>query len=104
MGWELRGNQRYYYRKRRIGKRVVSIYVGKGPLVKQLAELDEMFKEERALQRQVLREDLAQVALIQEVEHTLRLLTATLLITNGHYAHKRQWRKRRVKTDDHQEV
>ena len=30
MGWETRGNNTYYYRKRRVGPSVVSEYAGSG--------------------------------------------------------------------------
>ena len=39
MGWETRGNGKYYYRKRRIGDKVVSEYVGTGPGAELIAEL-----------------------------------------------------------------
>ena len=35
MGWEKRGNNKYYYRKKREGKRVISIYFGKGEKAKK---------------------------------------------------------------------
>jgi len=30
MGWEKRGNRLVYYRKKRVGRRVVSVYCGSG--------------------------------------------------------------------------
>ena len=41
MGWENRKDRRYYYRKLREGDRVVSDYVGSGPLAELIALQDE---------------------------------------------------------------
>ncbi len=40
MAWESRGNGSYYYRKQRIGGRVVSEYVGQGEVAGLVAQLD----------------------------------------------------------------
>ena len=41
MTWENRGNNRYYYRMKRKGDRVVSEYYGNGPFAEMLAVEDE---------------------------------------------------------------
>lgn len=47
MGWEKRGNRLVYYRKKRIGRRVVSIYCGSGERGRA-AELEDL-ERRRAL-------------------------------------------------------
>ena len=39
MGWEQRGNNRYYYKKEREGSRVKSVYVGRGEIAHMVAQL-----------------------------------------------------------------
>jgi hypothetical protein len=58
MAWETRGGHQYYYRKKRVGTKVVSEYVGSG-LFGQFIELEDL---ERREQRQ------AECRLIQELK------------------------------------
>jgi len=44
MGWEKRGNNLYYYRKKRDGDRIVSEYVGNGRMAQRISVED---REER---------------------------------------------------------
>lgn len=69
-----------------------------------MAEVDALTKQERETQRETLKKDLVQSQQIQEVEQFIRLLTGALLVATHHYTHKRQWRKRRGQTGDHQEI
>ena len=39
MGWEQRGNNRYYYRKEREGSRVKSVYVGRGEIADMISQI-----------------------------------------------------------------
>jgi len=48
MAWEKRGDNLYYYRKKRHGRQVTSDYVGGGPLAQRLSELDQEEREERS--------------------------------------------------------
>jgi hypothetical protein len=41
MAWETRRGRQYYYRKKRIGTKVVSVYVGSG-LFGQFIELEDL--------------------------------------------------------------
>lgn len=99
MGWEQRGNKKYYYRKRREGDRVVSEYVGSGPLAELASTLDNLTRQEQSLQReQMQREREAIRALDTEVEDVctvIRVLTYGALLAAGYHTHKGQWRKKR---------
>jgi len=99
MGWERRGSRVYLYRKRRIGQRVVSEYVGNGTLGTVLAGVDseakrlrdEMNVRIRAHRKKVQDIDSELVAVMRR---TTRLM-AVLLRREGYHQHKGTWRKRR---------
>jgi hypothetical protein len=99
MGWERRGNRGYYYRKKRIGQRVVSEYVGAGELAELVAELDALRRAEREAERlRWQRERDAELALDQEVNalgDVARMLTQAVMVATGHHTHKGTWRKTR---------
>ena len=98
MAWESRHrSHQYYYRKRRIGSRVVSEYVGAGSAAMLLAELDQVVREgaqeKRREQLRVQEQDL-------EIDQTLNLtfdLAKAALLLAGCHTHKGEWRWRRVK-------
>ena len=103
MAWEARGNKSYYYRKRRIGRRVVSEYVGSGETAGLIAGMDVLDQEQRQAQRMmdaVAREarvmDDTDAALLADL---LATLTRAVLVTNGFHQHKRQWRRCREHID-----
>lgn len=98
MAWESRHKrQRYYYRKRRVGGRVVSEYVGAGPAAMLIAEMDQIEREDtqekRAEQLKMLAQDLD---INQTLDLTIHLAKAALLLAGCH-THKGEWRYRRVK-------
>ena len=99
MGWERRGSGMYYYRKQRIGGRVVSEYVGAGPLVELLAEdeaQDRAYQEaQRKAERRAREELRALDREADEVGDLIRALTHGVLLATGHHTHKGQWRKQR---------
>jgi hypothetical protein len=99
MGLENHGKRRYYYRKRRIGKRVVSEYVGAGDLAEfeHILNLREQAERRRARQALVkLRGQLADPPELVEYFALVRLLTDASLAAAGLRQHKRgEWRKPR---------
>jgi len=99
MGWEDRRGKKYYYRKRRIGDRVVSEYIGTGPVAEAAAALDELKRQTREEERELFRrEQEKQRAIDQEVDRVCRLiqnLTYGTLLVHGFHTHKGEWRKRR---------
>ncbi len=100
MGIEFRRDRAYYYRKRRVGGRVVSEYAGGGLLALDARERAEGGRAERAAadaawraERERLEaEERAAAGYFDLVEARVReTLTAA-----GYHRPKRQWRKRRV--------
>ena len=104
MGWEKRGHRLYYYRKRREGRRVVSEYVGAGPLSKAIAELDALDQGrrgyERERQRLALEEERAVDEELDRLDDLVGALTHAVLLANSYHTHKGQWRKRRHEGTD----
>ena len=99
MEWERRGNRRYYYRKRRIGDKVDSEYVGRGPLAELLAEEDECERQSRIAEQRRKQAARAEVKAIDDelddYGDMVRTLTRAVLLANGYHPHKGQWRKKR---------
>ncbi len=102
MGLESRGNNRYYYRKRRVGRRVVSEYVGKGEYAALLWQADKHIKAQQEATRVAWRAERAKIEaadeLVKDVERVVRAVMVETLQAAGYHRHKRQWRKRRDST------
>ena len=99
MAWEPRGNDRYYYRKQRQGKRVVSLYVGSISTAHIIAELDRLNREKRRISQSQWREEIKE---FKEMEpdfdllwKTIHGLMETTFLISGYHRHKGQWRKKR---------
>ena len=103
MGWEKRGNGRYYYTKERRGGRVVSSYVGAGPAAALIAEIEqgrrEVAQSRARFERDVQAAELEQFAdldrQIAELSQRISEAVAVELQALGFHQHKRQWRKKR---------
>jgi hypothetical protein len=99
MGWEDRDGRRYYYRKKRVGGRVVSEYVGAGLLAElsaQSAEQDQRrAKIERRKWRKTVEAEVAIDRLMSDAGRLVKALTDATLAINGYHRHKGQWRKRK---------
>lgn len=99
MAWEDRNGNRYYYRKRREGGRVVSEYVGSGSLAELLAARDDIEQEERQEAQEAWKQEKARMDAIDndldDLGDYLKDLLAASLILAGYHQHKSEWRKRR---------
>lgn len=100
MALEKRGNNIYYYKKEREGKRVVSKYYGKGELASLIAQMDEIEANSRDHKRYVeqnRREKAEQFEKeLARIEAVFKdLITAHLLINGYHQTDSREWRKKR---------
>jgi len=99
MAWEERHGRRYYYRKRRVAGRVVSVYLGQGAVVSMLADLDDAERMERQEARQ---EEQVRRAELRRKDEDLAALTglteafaAAALLLAGCHTHKGTWRRKR---------
>jgi hypothetical protein len=101
MGWEDRHGRQVYYRKKRIGRRVVSEYVGSTKFAILLARADAMdhtrADRKRREWRKAVEADIAIDRLTHEAGHIVKALTDATLAINGYHRHKGQWRKRKRK-------
>lgn len=100
MGWEQRGNNRYYYRKERSGRHVRSVYVGCRDLAALTGILDAALQDDREAKRSAERHQRAAVesidASIDSLTRLASTLTQAMLIASGFHQHKGQWRRRRA--------
>lgn len=80
MGWETRGNSRYYYRKRKVAGRVVSEYVGTGLHAARVVAQEAAARE-------------AELDAFYDL--TDALVGAALLNAGYHRHHRGEWRKQR---------
>lgn len=99
MPWEKRGNQQYYYRARRVGRKVVREYFGRGCVARTAARQDEAARTARQEQRQAVqavKDELAPLlAEMQELEAGVQLLMHAELLAAGYHQHRGNWRRRR---------
>jgi len=98
MGWEQRNGQRYYYRKKREGGRVVSEYVGTGEIAGLLFALDQSEYEERQKNRAEWKRRKDEAEKLAKDSKSLALFTRHILraclLVKGYHPHKGQWRKK----------
>lgn len=99
MGWESRGSGRYFYRKRRMGGRVVSQYCGAGAIGQMAEETAILARKATELKRQRESDQIAEAkatdAPLVALDGLLRTLTVTMLERDGFHRHKGTWRRRR---------
>jgi hypothetical protein len=100
VGWEQRGGQRYYYRSRRVGGRVVKEYHGDGLRALLAIEQDEAERAERAERRAVLADELARIVALETPLtafcEAAEVLARSALLARGYHRHDRgEWRRRR---------
>jgi hypothetical protein len=100
VAWESRGQNRFYYRKRRRGRRVVSEYVGADELAEALALNDCLERMEREQAHADVRSEQTQERLVDaqldQVLAHVRALASVALLINGYHEHRGQWRKERM--------
>jgi len=108
MPWEKRRNRAYYYRKKRVGQRVISEYVGRGEYAEFIARIEAQDREHRAFTREMECHELQEMhkevevcdELMDEVEKAIRALTQGWMLAHGYHMHKGQWRRRRDGTSE----
>ena len=103
MAWESRWNKRYYYRYRRIGKRVVKVYMGRGEQALAASREDDERRLGLAARRYAadVEKVLAEPAreLMADLDGKVRIAIQTALTAAGYRQHARgKWRKMRATT------
>ena len=99
MAWETRKRGgRYYYRSRRVGRRVIKEYVGRGAAAELIAELDRQNRAKRqeaieAVRRTQNRLDEATKPLTVFISN-LDVLVQAELLAAGFHDHRGEWRCR----------
>ena len=107
MGWEQRNGQSYYYRKKRVGERILSEYVGRGVFAEICAETDRNQRRELQDRRDAHSATLQAEAEVErslaEMETTVAAITDITLHAAGYHKYKGQWRKKRHEKETSQE-
>jgi len=106
MAWETRKNRQYFYTELRVGRRVVSQYVGTGLTAELAAKLQTVANDEREMKSQLEAMEIAALATedaeAEKFDEEVRLLVKSTLIAEGFHQHKGTWRRKRngqTKTD-----
>ena len=99
MAWETRDSGRFYYRKRRLGRRVVSVYVGGGDAGRAAAAEDARRRAALEAARAARRAELAAQA-DREREtaawsDAVELLAKAALLGAGYRRHGGSWNRSR---------
>jgi hypothetical protein len=102
MAMEKRGNNKYYYRKKRIGGQVVSVYAGKGKAAEKARREDHEARRKKRLANEKFLDFKARTAAFnaerRETEKRMRSLLDATYLANGYKKHKGQWRKKAMKS------
>ena len=97
MGWETRGKNEYYYRKKREGDKVLSRYVGKGPRAREVEAMDQAARIERSRKVQAIQKEKAEFKILDtqvlQVSSFVGQAKEEFLILCGYHKHRGQWRK-----------
>jgi hypothetical protein len=103
MGWEQRGNNRYYYKKQREGATVKSVYVGRGEIAHMISQIQSSSPLLERLARGIKSPEVVQQekagAALEQVTDLIRLITQGTLLTAGFHTHHRQWRRTRKRKE-----
>jgi hypothetical protein len=101
MGIEARHNngKLYYYKKKRVGSKVVSEYQGGGEIVQIIQHIEARERAEKEAERErqrIERMSMAEIdKQIDDFSKMVDTLMAAELLSLGYHQHKRQWRRRR---------
>ena len=103
MALESRGKKSYYYRKRRVGQRVISEYVG-GGMAGEFAEMSDSDDRQKAdLRRRAFQElqrrDATIDKEIDDIGTQVKALVQAALLVTGYHQFKRTWRKQRGRNE-----
>ena len=105
MGWEPRGNGRYYFRYRKVDGRVTRQYLGAGAVAELAAAADALRRADRRAAAEARRAEEANwkaaLAPLLELSQVADLLARAALLAAGYHRHSRSsWRKKRYVHDN----
>lgn len=96
MAWEKRRTGTFYYRSRRVGDRVVKVYVGRGEQGRRAAEADQAARDSRREAARLHKEKSQSVddliAQLDEIDRIVDQLMTCQLLRSGWRQHHREWR------------
>lgn len=99
MAWESRGNRSYFYKKKRVGGKIKSVYIGAGDYAMLSHELEDARRNEAKIEKEKQQRRRTKTETIDEQINEISALNQSLVnslfLLNGFYPHKRQWRKKR---------
>ena len=101
MGWEQRGNYKYYYRAVREHDRIVKQYFGRQETARMQAAIDDVRRKERRAAQAAWQKEKERVDKLDEgvaqLDELADLVAHLALVHAGYHRHnKGEWRKRRV--------
>jgi hypothetical protein len=97
MSWDRRG---YYYRSRKVGGKVRREYLGRGPIIEELARLHAEERADRERDRRALAEEAKRLgeldARVTELDELTELVARAAMAAAGFHRHHRgEWRRKR---------
>jgi hypothetical protein len=99
MGWKTINGRRYFYRMQKEQGRVKSTYFGPGSAGAVMAEWVALERQERAAERERLREEreqsLAEERIIADWFDDVQIMVDAALVATGYRKHRGEWRRRR---------
>lgn len=99
MAWVARRGRKYYYRSRKVGKKVVKQYLGGGLAAEIAARQDAEVRERRRRAKNEVSQMAATLRdadeLLGELDRGVELLVAAELLAAGFHRHGTVWRRRR---------
>lgn len=99
MAWEKRGNNLYYYQKKRLASQVYSHYIGKGELAEKIALMDLVARRTRDEGSMWLKRHKEELSLfdnqIDQMSLSVNQAVDSFLTVSGFHKHRGQWRRRR---------
>jgi hypothetical protein len=100
MGWEQRGQKRYYYRHEWQDGRSVRTYLGSGEIAEMAATADALQRVAREIDARKWQQDqerraAAEALLAELCEQSNMLVRATLVVAGYHQHDRGAWRRKR---------
>ena len=103
MGLERRGNNYYFYEKKRIGNRVVSVYSGGREIGRLMHLLDRQRQDDANVEKESKKRSFeAEKQSLDEVDQVIEAfgeqvdaLMCAVFLVNGYHKHSRTWRRKR---------